>query len=362
MGGRMAGLRITGLNKRFGRQHVLVDVDLDVEDREFVVFLGPSGCGKSTLLRIIAGLEDHETGRVLIDGQDITEAEPADRGVSMVFQSYALFPHMTVRGNMSFGLKLAGVASAEIAERVLRAARILQIDELLDRKPRQLSGGQRQRVAIGRAIVRQPKLFLFDEPLSNLDAALRVEMRIELSRLRDELETTMIYVTHDQVEAMTMADRIVVLHKGRIEQIGRPLDVYRQPRTAFVGQFIGSPKMNLFEAGIAGSDAGGLQVDVLGRTVAAPFRAPGDGTGLRLGIRPEHVRIGEPGEHPFAGRVRFAEHLGHQLIAHVDLGGPVCQVAMDGEGDLDAGSTVSLAFPPANVHLFAGDGDALGRL
>ena len=360
----MAGLQIQGLNKSFGRVWVLKDVDLDIADREFVVFVGPSGCGKSTLLRTIAGLEEHETGRIHLDGTDITDAEPADRGVSMVFQSYALFPHMTVRGNMSFGLKLNRTSPSEIAERVQNAARTLQIDSLLDRKPRQLSGGQRQRVAIGRAIVRDPKIFLFDEPLSNLDAALRVEMRLELARLRDTLQTTMIYVTHDQVEAMTLADRIVVLNEGRIEQMGAPLEVYRKPRTKFVAEFIGSPRMNMFGGRVTGGGNGGVQVDLLGQHIALPYVA-GDRPDVSLGIRPEHVQLGAPGELPFAGTVRLAEHLGNQLVAHVALDDgpepPMCQVVISGDQDLDAGATVSLGLPADSVHLFGDDGMALGR-
>ena len=358
----MAGLRVVGVSKSYGRQRVLNEIDLTVADREFVVFVGPSGCGKSTLLRIIAGLEEHEAGQVFLGDTDITDHPPADRGVAMVFQSYALFPHMTVAGNMSFGLKLAGTPRPEIEQRVTRAAQILKIDELLHRKPRQLSGGQRQRVAIGRAIVRQPHIFLFDEPLSNLDAALRVEMRIELARLRDELRTTMIYVTHDQVEAMTLADRIVVLNQGRIEQVGSPLAVYRTPQTQFVAEFIGSPKMNILPGAVQGAGAAGAEIQVLGHPVAATTARPA-GDAVRVGIRPEHIRLGGAGDYPLAGTVRFAEHLGSHLIAHVDMGDgardhATCQVAIDGDRDLPHGTPVSLQFPGDAIHLF----DQTGRV
>ena len=359
----MAGLRIEGVSKSFGRQRVLKGIDLSVEDQEFVVFVGPSGCGKSTLLRIIAGLEEHEEGEVFLDDTDITDFQPADRGVAMVFQSYALFPHMTVAGNMSFGLRLAGTPAAEIRQRVEKAARILQIDDLLERKPRQLSGGQRQRVAIGRAIVRQPKIFLFDEPLSNLDAALRVEMRIELARLRDELRTTMIYVTHDQVEAMTLADRIVILHQGRIEQIGTPLDVYRSPQTQFVAEFIGSPKMNIVDGTLQGAGTDGGRVLAFGHPVATA-RSGTNGSAVRVGVRPERIRLGAAGEFPIPATVRFAEHLGSHLIAHVEAGAAgqhrqLCQVAMDGEYDLPNGTPVSLDFPADAIHLFDEQGHVI---
>ncbi|HEX9447989.1 MAG TPA: sn-glycerol-3-phosphate ABC transporter ATP-binding protein UgpC, partial [Dongiaceae bacterium] len=241
----MAQLVLRGVQKSFGDFNVLKDVNLEVADGEFCVFVGPSGCGKSTLLRSIAGLEEITGGAILIGDQDVSDLEPADRGVAMVFQSYALYPHMTVAANMAFGLKMGGMAKPQIAERVQRVADILQIGPLLDRKPRTLSGGQRQRVAIGRALVREPKLFLLDEPLSNLDAALRVQMRVEIAKLHKEIGATMVYVTHDQVEAMTLADKIVVLNQGRIEQIGSPLDLYRRPVNLFVAGFIGSPKMNL---------------------------------------------------------------------------------------------------------------------
>ena len=242
----MATLQLKNITKQFGDTKVIKGIDLDVNDREFVVFVGPSGCGKSTLMRMIAGLESASDGDILIDGKRMNEVGPADRGLAMVFQSYALYPHMTVEGNMGFSMRLAGVPKEERRAKVLEAAKILQLEPLLDRKPKALSGGQRQRVAIGRAIVRNPSIFLFDEPLSNLDAALRVQMRIELARLHEELDATMIYVTHDQIEAMTMADKIVVLHDGVVEQVGSPMALYHHPRNRFVAGFIGSPKMNFF--------------------------------------------------------------------------------------------------------------------
>ncbi len=242
----MAGLNLINVKKSFGSVDVIHGVDLEVDDGEFVVFVGPSGCGKSTLLRLVAGLEETTSGAISIDGYDVTSVEPADRGIAMVFQSYALYPHMTVAENMGFGLKMTGTPKSEVDMRVSKAAEILHLNVLLDRKPKQLSGGQRQRVAIGRSIVREPKIFLFDEPLSNLDAELRVQMRLEISKLHKELGATMIYVTHDQVEAMTLADKIVVLRDGIIEQAGQPMDIYRDPDNVFVAGFIGSPRMNFF--------------------------------------------------------------------------------------------------------------------
>ncbi|MBA8836723.1 multiple sugar transport system ATP-binding protein, partial [Rhizobium leguminosarum] len=240
----MGSITLQKVSKVFGEAKVIPSIDLDIKDGEFVVFVGPSGCGKSTLLRLIAGLEDVSGGKIVIDGRDATEKAPSERGLAMVFQSYALYPHMSVRNNIAFPLKMAGVDKAEIDRKVSDAARVLNLTDYLERKPRQLSGGQRQRVAIGRAIVRQPSAFLFDEPLSNLDAALRVNMRLEISELHQQLKTTMVYVTHDQVEAMTMADKIVVLNRGNIEQVGSPLELYSRPRNLFVAGFIGSPKMN----------------------------------------------------------------------------------------------------------------------
>src|SRR4051794_3288690 len=283
----MGQIELKGVNKSFGNVDIIHNVDLKVDDGSFVVFVGPSGCGKSTLLRLIAGLEDVTSGKILIDGTDVVSVPPAKRGLSMVFQSYALYPHMSVRGNIGFGLKMAGQPKDEINRKVEAAAATLNLPPYLDRKPRELSGGQRQRVAIGRAIVRQPKAFLFDEPLSNLDAALRVQMRIEIARLQNTLATTAIYVTHDQVEAMTMADKIVVLNGGKIEQYGSPLELYERPANLFVAGFIGSPKMNFVNGELASQKGAAT-----------------------IGVRPEHLKIERDGGGGWKGTIAVAEHLG----------------------------------------------------
>jgi lactose/L-arabinose transport system ATP-binding protein len=284
----MTGVTLQGAIKRYGEVQVIHGIDLHVEDGEFCVFVGPSGCGKSTLLRMIAGLEETSEGTISIGDRDVTRADPSERGVAMVFQTYALYPHMTVEQNMGFGLKMNGVPKAEVAAKVKGASDILKLDEYLKRKPANLSGGQRQRVAIGRAIVRGPEVFLFDEPLSNLDAELRVEMRVEIARLHKEIGATMIYVTHDQVEAMTLADKIVVLRAGHIEQVGAPLDLYRDPDNRFVAGFIGSPAMNFLKGTVAD---GGVALPALGRTVAVDVALPASGTEVILGIRPEHIEV-----------------------------------------------------------------------
>ncbi|MDK1374793.1 MULTISPECIES: ABC transporter ATP-binding protein [unclassified Sinorhizobium] len=289
----MGSITLKNVSKVFGSHAVIPSIDLDIHHGEFVVFVGPSGCGKSTLLRLIAGLEDVSDGEIVIDGKNATELPPAKRGLSMVFQSYALYPHMSVRSNIAFPLKMAGEDKAVIDKKVADAARVLNLTDYLDRKPRQLSGGQRQRVAIGRAIVRQPEAFLFDEPLSNLDAALRVNMRLEISQLHQQLKTTMIYVTHDQVEAMTMADKIVVLNRGRIEQVGSPLELYHKPDNLFVAGFIGSPKMNF----ISGAPAAAYQAHT-------------------IGIRPEHLTLSKD-QGTWRGTVGVAEHLGSDTFLHV---------------------------------------------
>ena len=304
----MGSITLRNVSKIFGEAKVIPSIDLDIEDGEFVVFVGPSGCGKSTLLRLIAGLEDVSGGEIVIDGKPATDAPPARRGLAMVFQSYALYPHMSVRSNIAFPLKMAGMDKAEIDRKVADAATVLNLTDYLERKPRQLSGGQRQRVAIGRAIVRQPKAFLFDEPLSNLDAALRVNMRLEISELHQQLKTTMIYVTHDQVEAMTMADKIVVLNKGRIEQVGSPLDLYRKPANLFVAGFIGSPKMNLIEGAYA--------------------QAQGAKT---VGIRPEHMSLSHDSG-SWTGTVTIAEHLGSDTFMHIEVDG-IGTVTARADGD-----------------------------
>jgi lactose/L-arabinose transport system ATP-binding protein len=316
----MATVTLNNVVKRFGVFEVVHGASIDIKDGEFVVFVGPSGCGKSTLLRMIAGLEDISGGELAIGGKVVNDVEPADRGIAMVFQSYALYPHMTVEQNLSFGLRMTGNPKANTDRRVKRASEILRIDELMKRRPKQLSGGQRQRVAIGRAIVREPQVFLFDEPLSNLDAELRVQMRVEISRLHKELGTTMIYVTHDQTEAMTLADRIVVLRAGHIEQIGRPLDLYDNPDNQFVAGFVGSPKMNFINGRIVGHDARGVVVELAGQektrivqplTGAAPEAGgPKIGSKVIVGVRPEHFGNAGEGDTDLVVAIDVVEHLG----------------------------------------------------
>jgi multiple sugar transport system ATP-binding protein len=332
----MGKIVIRDVNKSFGATVIIPKINLDIEDGEFVVFVGPSGCGKSTLLRLIAGLEDTTTGTISIDGRDVTGEAPAKRKLAMVFQSYALYPHMTVAKNIAFPLKMAGESPESIDRKVKEAARVLNLSNYLERRPGQLSGGQRQRVAIGRAIVRQPSAFLFDEPLSNLDAALRGTMRLEISELHNQLKTTMIYVTHDQVEAMTMADKIVVLNAGNIEQVGSPMELYRKPRNLFVAGFIGSPKMNLIEG--------------------APAAKHGAKT---VGIRPEHLQVSTTaGE--WKAAVSVAEHLGSDTFLHVNAEGvgPLT-VRAEGGVELGHGSTVYLTPDPKNLHRFGADGLAI---
>jgi multiple sugar transport system ATP-binding protein len=313
----MGQLALRGLCKRFGQTEVIRGIDLEVRDGEFLVFVGPSGCGKSTTLRMIAGLESISAGELLIDGQRANDLRPADRGAAMVFQSYALYPHMTVAENMGFSLQMAGVPRAQREQQVGRAAEVLRITELLGRYPKELSGGQRQRVAIGRAIVRKPKVFLFDEPLSNLDAALRVNMRIELSRLHKELGTTMIYVTHDQVEAMTMGDRIAVFNKGRIEQLGAPLVLYQQPANEFVATFLGAPRINLLDRPGPGPGASSAHLAMWQALAGA------DAVAQRAGLRPEHLQVAESLDAPEAipATLVLAEHLGDSSILHLRLDG-----------------------------------------
>lgn len=339
----MAGVELESVVKRYGATQVIHGVDLKVEDGEFCVFVGPSGCGKSTLLRMVAGLEETSDGAIRIGERDVTKEDPARRGVAMVFQTYALYPHMTVGENMGFGLKMTGHPPAEVSSKVAEASRILKLDPYLKRKPKALSGGQRQRVAIGRAIVRGPDVFLFDEPLSNLDAELRVEMRVEIARLHQDIGATMIYVTHDQTEAMTMADKIVVLRDGRIEQVGAPMDLYRDPDTRFVAGFIGAPAMN-FVDGFAGPDgvtAPGLSPNALPRSVR---EGP-----VTLGIRPEHLELG-PGE---SHRVELTEALGGVSLAHV-IGPDGSTLIIEERGDKrsKAGQHVGLVLDPARILAF----------
>ncbi len=333
----MGQVSLKGIHKRYGAVEVIRGIDLEVRDGEFLVFVGPSGCGKSTLLRMIAGLEDITAGELCIDGQRANEVRPADRGAAMVFQSYALYPHMTVAENMGFALKMAGVGKAAREQQVQRAADVLRITGLLGRYPKELSGGQRQRVAIGRAIVRKPKVFLFDEPLSNLDAALRVNMRIELSRLHQELGTTMIYVTHDQVEAMTMGDRIAVFNQGRVEQLGAPLDLYHAPANEFVAGFLGAPRINLIDRpGTAATAAHRALWDHLGPSVGERVH--------RVGLRAEHLQVSAAGT-GIPATLELAEHLGDTSILHLRVAGLAELLhakAGPGHTELAAGQAVGL--------------------
>jgi ABC-type sugar transport system ATPase subunit len=354
-----------GIGKWFGATRVLEGVDLEIQQGEFCVFVGPSGCGKSTLLRLIAGLESASAGDLIIDGKRVNDVAPSKRGIAMVFQSYALYPHMTVYENLEFGLKLGRTEKQEADRRIRDAAKMLQIEHLLDRLPKQLSGGQRQRVAIGRALTRRPRIFLFDEPLSNLDAALRVTMRAELSRLHRQLAATMVYVTHDQVEAMTLADRLVVLNAGHVEQVGAPLDVYHRPRTRFAAGFLGSPRMNFIAADVAEVTGAGVTVKLAGGTVTVPVVGDGLAAGntVTLGIRPEHVRITAAGQAPLSAAIQLIENLGDHVILHLDReqqdGGRVL-VKLDRTSATE-GTTVGFELPAAECHVFDARGLALPR-
>ncbi len=361
----MATVQLNQVRKSFDSTEIIKGVDLTIHDRDLTVFVGPSGCGKSTLLRLIAGLEDITSGDLLIDGQRVNDIPPARRGLALVFQSYALYPHMNVADNMSFSLKLAGIPKEERQQKVLEAARILNLETFLERKPKELSGGQRQRVAIGRSIVRNPKVFLFDEPLSNLDAALRVRMRLELTRLHRQLGATMIYVTHDQVEAMTMADRIVVLRAGIVEQVGSPMDLYRNPRNLFVAGFIGSPRMNFLEAVVTQTNPSDMTVTLAGNTtVDLPLTSasiqPGDK--LTLGIRPEHLTLAPAGAKTLPAQVGAVEHLGSEsyLHLHASSGEPLT-VRVNGETDVVPDQHIHLNLHPKFLHLFNAEGDSLRR-
>jgi multiple sugar transport system ATP-binding protein len=362
----MASVRLRGIQKRYGDNLVIKGIDLDVEDGQFVVFVGPSGCGKSTLLRMIAGLEDISEGTLELGGRPCRDVDPARRGIAMVFQSYALYPHMTVAENMGFALKLAKVPKPEIAERVGRAAAILQIDHLLARKPKALSGGQRQRVAIGRAIVRKPEVFLFDEPLSNLDAALRAQTRVELAQLHRELGSTMIYVTHDQVEAMTLGQKIVVFNGGRIEQAGTPLELYERPANLFVAGFLGSPRMNFMPAVLAGEEGASARLrlpDGSVAEVAADVARTRVGAALTLGVRPEHLRLQlDPSAAGIGATVALVEYLGDVTLVHVRVDGVDAMLAAKvhaGGAAPALGSRVTLGVDPARAYLFDETGLAL---
>ncbi len=337
----MGAIELQGVEKWFGEVQVIKGIDLKIEDGEFVVFVGPSGCGKSTLLRMIGGLEEISRGALLIDGEDKSADPPSKRGLSMVFQSYALYPHMSVRDNMGFSLKTAGAPKSEIKEKVDAAAAVLKLEPFLDRRPKALSGGQRQRVAIGRSIVRDPTAFLFDEPLSNLDAALRVEMRYEIAKLSSRLNRTMIYVTHDQVEAMTLADRIVVLEYGVIAQVGTPRELYENPANLFVAQFIGSPKMNIMDVGP------GLRLDA----------KPG---ATKVGIRPEHIQVGAEGEGICDATVDVLEYLGADTFLIVDAGAlGQLTVRVDGDTGIQEGQRIGIIAPPERLRYFGEDGKAI---
>ncbi|MDR9760710.1 sn-glycerol-3-phosphate ABC transporter ATP-binding protein UgpC [Rhizobium redzepovicii] len=368
----MTSLELREINKNYGSYHALRGIDLSVAQGEFIVMVGPSGCGKSTLLKSIAGLEEISSGQILINGRDVSKQEPGDRGIAMVFQSYALYPHMTVAENMGFGLRMAKRPKAEIDVAVARAAKILRITDQLDKRPKQLSGGQRQRVAIGRAITRSPEVFLFDEPLSNLDAALRTQMRVELSSLHAELGATMVYVTHDQVEAMTMASRIVVLNQGIVEQVGSPLELYRNPDNLFVAGFLGAPRMNFL--GVTVDDVSGRNI-----TVSAPGLVPvtvelaqpsalGKGASLTLGVRPETISIVTDASQGGAieGDVRLVEHLGRETILYVDAGNMRTIASESGTGHITvqlsyvapfaAEQKVALKLDASELYLFSSEG------
>jgi len=360
----VATLDLKQINKSFGAAKVLHDIDLAIQDKEFVVFVGPSGCGKSTLLRIIAGLEEATSGQIIIDGEDVSRAHPVERGISMVFQSYALYPHLSVYENIAFPLRVQKLGADDLKQRVERAAGILQLTDKLHLKPGQLSGGQRQRVAIGRSIVRNPRVFLFDEPLSNLDAALRGDMRVELSQLHRELDATMVYVTHDQIEAMTMADRIVVLNGGRVEQFGAPMELYHHPATKFVASFIGQPNMNLIPAIVEAVDAKGVAVSMEG---GAQLILPVDGSNVskgdrvEVGIRPENVTLSEKGNLDIS--VGVLERLGGASITHGEIGdnGTRFCASLDGDANVREGARATLTVSPDDCHVFGADGNVLRR-
>ncbi len=362
----MAEVKLSGVGKAFGDARILKGIDLEIRDGEFMVFVGPSGCGKSTLLRVIAGLEDITEGELRIGARIVNDVPPAERGIAMVFQSYALYPHMSLFDNMAFGLKLARLPQAEIESAVHNAAKVLHIEHLLQRKPKDLSGGQRQRVAIGRAIVRQPEVFLFDEPLSNLDTALRVKMRYEFAKLHEQFKTTMVYVTHDQVEAMTLADRIVVLNAGRIEQVGSPMALYQHPDNLFVAGFIGSPAMNFIDATVVEAAASGAAVRLAGGELircAVDAAAARPGEKVKLGVRPEHLHAGVT-DNALQCTVTFVESLGSMTYAYCSNPGveDVITCALEGERRVLGGQALPLAVPEGKAHLFDAGGRAFRRL
>jgi multiple sugar transport system ATP-binding protein len=356
----VTGIQLNGVTKRYGETEVITGLDLNIHEGEFLVFLGPSGCGKSTLLRMIAGLERVSGGDISIGGRQVTNLPPAKRDVAMVFQHYALYPHMTVYDNMAFGLRNSHVAADEIDRRITEAARMLELDPLLKRRPAQLSGGQRQRVAIGRAVVKEPEAFLFDEPLSNLDASLRTRTRVELARIHRRLNATMVFVTHDQIEAMTLATRIVVMNRGRIEQIGEPLEIYRRPATRFVAGFIGAPAMNFIDVERAGENNGRLLVSLPVDNVVIPTTLSSNtlpSGKLTLGIRAEHVVIDQAG--PLSGRAEFIERLGDRSLAHLSLANnQLMVIELPRDFDMQAGDVVRMSIDAAHLHLFDESGRA----
>ncbi|MEZ5805410.1 MAG: sn-glycerol-3-phosphate ABC transporter ATP-binding protein UgpC [Rhizobiaceae bacterium] len=357
----MADVNLAQVEKAYGTIKILHGIDLDIKSGEFIVFVGPSGCGKSTLLRSIAGLEEITGGTLKIAGEVVNDVPPSKRGIAMVFQSYALYPHMTVYDNMAFGMRIARESREEIDRRVKNAAEILQLTKYLDRLPKAMSGGQRQRVAIGRAIVRNPKVFLFDEPLSNLDAALRVATRIEIAKLKESMpDTTMIYVTHDQVEAMTLADRIVVLKEGRVEQIGSPMELYKHPGNLFVAQFIGSPAMNILPAKVEKAGAATTVSHVGGRRAEVPIATPADaaGSAVSFGVRPEDLFVATGDGYLFEGPVDYIEQLGEVQLVYVDIGraDQPLTAKLPGGAEVKRGDIIRLDARPGDLHLFDGDG------
>jgi multiple sugar transport system ATP-binding protein len=364
----MASVTLTKINKHFGSAHILKNIDLDIEDGEFVVFVGPSGCGKSTLLRVIAGLEEVNSGDLLIGGQDVTDLAPKERGIGMVFQSYALYPHMSVRENIAFGLKLSKESAETIEQRVSGTAHILQLEHLLERKPRELSGGQRQRVAMGRAIAREPRVMLFDEPLSNLDASLRVQMRMEIAKLHRRLKSTIVYVTHDQVEAMTLASKIVVLNAGKVEQVGTPYELYEHPATTFVAGFIGSPNMNLLSTSVVAVSKESLLLDLQssGQLNISPLPVHGlsIGESITLGIRPENLLLTSPDGGQICGEIVNIEYLGNErfvyLMYHVDAEPLV--IRHTGQPLPSVGDRAGVLFNAEACHLFNQQGIGYPRV